>query len=208
MSWGLFARVTPVAGISVLGLGVGLAVSACGPATSSAAAGTGVASTAASTPVGTVAPSSTPATASSSAPAPAGSTVTRVPIDRSFVLWNCENKPEVRPTSFVLACADGNDRLVDMHWTNWTPAGAAGTVVQYLNDCTPNCAIGHFHSYPADITLTGSYEAGPNEPFAYTKVTLTYTGARPAVYVKENGKVVATHPPAWSQELPLYHPSA
>ncbi|MGH3279781.1 MAG: hypothetical protein ACRDNW_11685 [Trebonia sp.] len=121
---------------------------------------------------------------------------------------NCENKPEVRPTSFVLACADGNDRLIDMHWTNWTPVGASGTGVQYLNDCEPNCALGHFHRYPADIALTGSYKARPNEPFAYTKITLTYTAARPVVHIKVNGKVVATHPATWSQELPLLHPAA
>jgi hypothetical protein len=123
-------------------------------------------------------------------------------------MWNCEDKPKVRPTSFVLACADGNDRLLGMHWTNWVPTSATGTGVQYLNDCTPNCATGHFHSYPVDIALTGTYRAAQNEPFAYTKITLTYTGPRPVSYVRESGKVVATHPATWSQELPLYHPAA
>lgn len=123
-------------------------------------------------------------------------------------MWNCENQPEIRPASFVLACADGNDRLLSLRWTSWVPESASGTGVQYLNDCTPNCAMGHFNSYPADISLTGSYKAGPNQPYAYAKVTLTYTGPRPVVYKTVNGKVVATHPATWSQELPLYHPAA
>jgi hypothetical protein len=217
-------RVTSAAGITVVGLGIGLAVSACGPTTPANATGTGAAGTAASTPAspaastpasapsasgapssGTGAPSSATAAASSSAPASGGSTATPVPVDGPFVVWNCENKPEVRPASLVLACADGSDRMLDMHWANWVPGSATGTGVQSVNDCTPDCAVGHFRNYPVDIKLTGSDKAGPNEPFAYTKITLTYTGPRPVTYVKKNGTTVATHPATWSQDLPLYH---
>jgi hypothetical protein len=117
-------------------------------------------------------------------------------------MWDCERQPQVRPTSYVLACADGNDRLIDLHWTNWVPESATGTGVQYLNDCTPNCAEGHFDSYPVDIAVSGGYRSGPNEPFAYTKILLTFTGPRPTVYVKVNGNVEATHPATWSLSLP------
>ena len=254
MNLGRFTHITPVAGISALGLVIGLTVSACGAAASSTAAGTVLATTAAgatgpagataastpaaasstpaastpaastraadpraadgpatSAPAGSTAPgpvarSSAPATATSSAPAPApgGTTATPIPIDGPFVMWDCTNKPEVRPASFVLACADGNDGLTSLHWTNWVPPGVAGTGIQYLNDCTPNCAAGRFQDFPVDISLSGSYRATANGPFAYTEITLTYTGPRPTVYVTINGKVVATHPATWSQKLPPY----
>lgn len=120
------------------------------------------------------------------------------------MLWNCLSQPQVRPASYVLACADGNDELMDLHWTGWVPPGAAGTGVQHLNDCTPNCAEGHFRDYPVDISLSGGYRATPSLPFAYTEITLTYTGPRPTVYVVVNGKVVATHPATWTEKLPPY----
>jgi hypothetical protein len=127
-----------------------------------------------------------------------------VPVDsggRPFVLWSCESKAEVEPSSFVLACGDGGDGLTSVHWTKWAPADAVGVGTEYLNDCTPNCASGHFHNYPVDISLAGSDLVAQNEPFAYTRITLDYTGARPAVTVVENGAPVVTHPASWSMQL-------
>lgn len=209
MNWGRFTRTGSVLG--ALGLGIGLAVAGCSAA---ATAGTGAASTTApastapaSTPpasTGTVVtppPSATaPATATSPA-APANAAPVKASNGRPFVLWDCTSKPLVEPASFVIACADANDGLTGMHWTSWAPAKAAGTGTQYLNDCTPNCAEGHYHNYPVEITLTGSDLVAQNEPFAYTKITLTYPAARPAYTVLENGKPVVTHPATWSEQL-------
>lgn len=233
MSRGLFTRATPVTGIVVFGLGIGLAVSACGPVTSSAAAGTGSAKTAASTPAApatpaaavttgapttpaastptrTVAPASAPASAASSAPGPTPSAIstTPIPVDGPFVLWQCDtNKPLVTPADYVLSCGDGGNGLTRVHWTNWTPAGATGAGTEYLNDCTPNCAEGKIIDYPVDIALTGSYLAAQGEPFSYAKITLTYLAARPLIYVTVNGKVEPTHPASWSPPLPEWRPS-
>lgn len=178
---------------------------ASSPAAPSTAPSTAApASSAAATPSSAVA--TPPSTAASSPPA-ATATATPIPVDPTFVVWSCENKPEVRPASYVLACADGNDRLAGLHWSSWTPGGASGTGVQYVNDCEPNCAMGHFGSYPADVTLSGGYRAGPGEPVAYTTITLTFTGPRPARYVRVNGQVKATYPATWSQALPVYRPA-
>ena len=46
------------------------------------------------------------------------------------------------------------------------------------NDCTPYCAAGHFHRYPALVVLWGSKAVGSGE-HAYTKLTLILTGPRP-----------------------------
>jgi hypothetical protein len=59
----------------------------------------------------------------------------------------------VRPNSFLLACADGNARVEDAHWTDWTNQQARGTGTLVENDCRPSCALGRFHSATADLTL-------------------------------------------------------
>jgi hypothetical protein len=228
MSLGRFTHITQGLGISVLGLGVGLAASACSPTTSGAAAQPAATRVAASSAATAATASSAPAASSPTAATPAASAdptaapssaaaVTPVsnaanaaPVDangKPFVLWDCESKPQVEPASLVLACGDGGDRMTAMHWTSWAPTHATGTGIQSLNDCTPNCAMGHFHDYPVDISLIGSVLVAQNEPFAYTKITLTYTGPRPTTYTTVNGKVKAIHPATWAQELPIGHPS-
>lgn len=98
------------------------------------------------------------------------------------VVFDCPGQHAmVRPKDFVLACADGNSVLEKMSWATWAPglASAKGTLVQ--NDCTPYCAAGHFHRYPALVVLWGSKAVRPGE-HAYTKLTLILTGARPGYY--------------------------
>ena len=91
---------------------------------------------------------------------------------------NCQGQPKVRPGSFILACADGNDYLSGLAWTSWAPGLASATGVQVENDCVPYCAAGHFHRYPVDVIFWGSAAAGPGSQ-RYTEVTLLYPGARP-----------------------------
>lgn len=98
-----------------------------------------------------------------------------------IVVFDCPGQHAlVRPSSFVLTCADGNAYFGKLSWTSWTPglASAKGTLV--LNDCTPYCAAGHFHSYPAIVVLWGSkaVQGHPGER-SYTKLTEILTGSRP-----------------------------
>jgi len=59
----------------------------------------------------------------------------------------------VRPTSFFLACADGNIRIEQASWNVWAADHASGTGTLTQNDCVPFCFDGHFHSQTADLTL-------------------------------------------------------
>lgn len=98
------------------------------------------------------------------------------------VVFDCPGQHAmVRPKDFVLACADGNSALEKLTWSSWAPgmASAQGTLVQ--NDCTPYCAAGHFHSYPALVVLWGGKAIGHGER-AYTKLTMILTGSRPGYY--------------------------
>jgi hypothetical protein len=194
MSLGYLTRVTPVTGMSIVGFCVGLALTAC---TSTAAS----------------APTSTLSAAPASAPSPASANA--APVDASnktpFVIWQCNtNRPLVEPTGYVLACGDGSDSLIAVHWTSWTPDGATGTGIEHLNNCIPNCggqAESKFVNYPVKISLTGSYLAAQTEPMSYAEITLTYLAARPLRYVKVNGKWELTRPASWSPVLPERPPS-
>jgi hypothetical protein len=66
---------------------------------------------------------------------------------RIKVYGNCMT-PSIEPTEIVLACADYGGLVEGLRWTSWTDvsAMAVGTVV--YNDCTPNCAEGHYHHVP------------------------------------------------------------
>ena len=70
------------------------------------------------------------------------------------VYGNCKT-PSVEPAEIVLACADYNAVLEALHWTSWTAASATAVGILVYNDCTPNCAEGHFHHVPGTrVTLT------------------------------------------------------
>jgi hypothetical protein len=159
---------TPVA----IGLAVGFAAQGCGTAAGARAAVTGKSSV---TQADTAA-----LTASTAGP--------------KFVLLGCNNDAEVGPSS-ISNCGDGAAGLTGLHWTSWTSHLASGYGTYYLNDCTPTCVGGHFHTYPALTVLWGSaaVKGHPSER-KYTQLTLVFTGKRPPAYQEVNGKTVVTYP--------------
>lgn len=97
-----------------------------------------------------------------------------------YVAINCLGNAVVRPGTFVLACADGNDTLTKLHWTTWSAGFATATGNQVANDCTPNCAQGKFKSYPVRVIFWGNATvSGHSSEHRYTKITLLYTGHQP-----------------------------
>jgi hypothetical protein len=111
-----------------------------------------------------------------------------------FILLGCNHNAEVAPSS-ISNCGDGSVGEAGLHWTSWTSHLASGYGTYFLNDCTPSCADGHFHKYPALVVLWGSaaVKGHPSER-KYTRITLVFTGTRPPVYRVVNGKTVVTHP--------------
>jgi hypothetical protein len=98
-----------------------------------------------------------------------------------MVVFDCPGQPAmVRPRDFIQTCADAGISYERLAWTSWTPRLASASGVLEENDCTPNCAEGHFRTYPALIVLWGS-TAVPGHPgeHCYTRLTVILTGARP-----------------------------
>jgi hypothetical protein len=126
-----------------------------------------------------------------SAPAAAVSAATA----SQLVVFDCpgQAKALVKPRNFILTCADANSVLGKLSWTSWTPGVASATGVLAENDCTPYCAVGHFHSFPAVVILWGdtAVENHPGE-HCYAKMTIILTGTRPRYYDYLTHKWVTT----------------
>jgi hypothetical protein len=91
------------------------------------------------------------------------------------VLVNCQNKATVKPKQFIITCADGNDFLTGLAWSNWGVT-ASGKGTEEINTCNPNCAAGKFRKFGADVKLSRP-KARPHHAGQryFTRMTLTYT---------------------------------
>jgi hypothetical protein len=116
-----------------------------------------------------------------------------------YVVIDCRGNGVVRPGSLELACADANDSLGKLSWTVWSPNFATATGIQTLNDCTPSCAVGKFHTYPVRVILWNSAAVrGHAAERRYTMITLLYSGQTPTV---SNGASKIAGPPSVTGNL-------
>ncbi|MFD4243984.1 hypothetical protein ACFWP3_20625 [Streptomyces sp. NPDC058525] len=102
------------------------------------------------------------------------------------VVVDCFSEAQTRPEEYLLACGDGNNRLVDLRWDTWGPKTATATGTDMVNDCRPYCAAGRFRPYPVTVTLSHP-EAWPEEPGVqrFTLIRLVYTDTAPAPVPKD-----------------------
>jgi hypothetical protein len=70
----------------------------------------------------------------------------------------------VKPSSFSLG-QGGSPGVGGMRWSHWTTT-AYGTGTLYLDNCVPNCAIGHESKYPISVTLQHAKMHGSTRYFA------------------------------------------
>jgi hypothetical protein len=120
------------------------------------------------------------------------------------VVLDCSSTPLVRPSDYVMTCADDGVSFIHMHWTTWQPGFATATATDWVNDCTPFCYDGHFHGYPAYVVFWGSaaVKGHPGEQ-QYTSLTVIYPGSRPPAY--RNGHPVEG-PVTTTGSLPPFYP--
>lgn len=117
-----------------------------------------------------------PASAHTGAASPDRTLVAQDPV----VVVDCFSQAQTRPQEYLLACGDGNNRLVSLRWDTWGPAGATATGTDMVNDCRPYCAAGRFHAYPVRVTLSNP-QAWPEHPDLrrFTMIRLLYTDTAP-----------------------------
>jgi hypothetical protein len=111
---------------------------------------------------------------SSKHPARAASAVAALP---SFA--GCWPKaPQTRPRSILAACGDGNFTITGISWLSWTATAATGAGTGHQNDCTPDCARGHFHAYRVSLRLHRPVRC-QNRRREFTRFMFAFVGAKP-----------------------------
>ena len=105
------------------------------------------------------------------------------------VFTGCAHHAQVRPAGVVFACGDGNFYATRMSWTHWGSADAEGIGVAYVNDCTPYCAAGHFHTYKLSVRLSRPVVCvkGRRE---FSRITWRFTAAKPAHVARADGETL------------------
>jgi hypothetical protein len=104
----------------------------------------------------------------------------------------CTAKTAVAPKTWTLACADGNYWLTGLRWKDWGSEKATATGVAHANDCTPNCAAGHFHTHAAVVTLTRLHScSGKRE---YANLVVSYPAPGSPVFRRLAESVGCTYP--------------
>jgi hypothetical protein len=91
----------------------------------------------------------------------------------------CGTKPPVeRPRIIVVTCADFGEQVKAIKWISWGATMATGIATVSANDCTPDCADGHFHPYSAEVVLDRVQvnQFGPQ----FTRMILLYERGPPA----------------------------
>jgi hypothetical protein len=85
------------------------------------------------------------------------------------------------PASFVVACGDGNLAVVKARWATWTTRSASGHGTVKANNCKPDCASGHFLSYPAMLGLSKP-KTCKGSVRIWSRLALRFPGKRPVGY--------------------------
>jgi hypothetical protein len=95
------------------------------------------------------------------------------------VYTGCSHRHQVRPAEIVIACADANFYVNRLRWTRWGSRDAVAAGTAHENDCTPYCAAGHFHAYPATLRLSQPVTCvkGRRE---FARIGWRFTAAKPA----------------------------
>jgi hypothetical protein len=93
--------------------------------------------------------------------------------------------PQTRPHSILVACGDGNFTVTGIKWSSWTAVAASGAGTGHQNDCTPNCARGHFHRYRVSLHLYRPVRCH-NQRREFTRFTFRFVGAKP-LHVARSG---------------------
>jgi hypothetical protein len=101
---------------------------------------------------------------------------TRASAVPSVAVYDCSNKPEVRPGTFDLFC-DGSGYFTRLDWNTWSTSVATATGVVYLNNCEPNCAQGTWSHRTVDLIFWRSLpvKGHPGER-GYSQMTVLYPG--------------------------------
>lgn len=64
------------------------------------------------------------------------------------------------------------------HWSRWTGASAASRGMLWVDNCKPDCASGHFRTYPAQVTLSRVADRKGVRFFSRMRLRYQHVGSR------------------------------
>jgi hypothetical protein len=99
-------------------------------------------------------------------------------VANQVVVTPCGYDPVIKPSSIVLACADGNAQVVNLTWSSWGSSEAMAAGDYAVNDCVPTCVGGKFRQYPATIILANVKTIQGRQYF--TTLTVQFTAESPS----------------------------
>ena len=77
-----------------------------------------------------------------------------------------------------------------LRWTSWTSAEGRGSGADWHDNCVPDCADGIVYAYPANVRVYRPERLAGY--LVFTRMTITYTGARPPYPAYRSGSVTYT----------------
>lgn len=89
-------------------------------------------------------------------------------------LLNCAGLRAVRPSKFVISCADGNAMLTKTHWVSWAANGAEGKTDFGLNLCNPYCAASKMSFFASSGVRLSLPVNTPKHGRLFEKMVITY----------------------------------
>lgn len=92
-------------------------------------------------------------------------------------LLDCVGEPVASPASFTVACADANQSLTDLAWSDWGADEATATGELVANDCDPSCAEGSDVTAPVKVVVSDIVEGEATA--TYGTITITVQGKVP-----------------------------
>jgi hypothetical protein len=104
---------------------------------------------------------------------------------KPVVLVNCNGQGQVKPSSYLLGCADGGAGLEKLSWVSWKGV-AFGSGTEYINNCYPYCAAGKVYTFPVLITLWAP-KARPGHAGQqyFSEMTIIHTGKLTRPHLRE-----------------------
>ncbi|QHC22851.1 hypothetical protein [Streptomyces sp. GS7] len=94
-------------------------------------------------------------------------------------LIDCLRHDQVEPREYMLACADGNNDLRGLRWADWTARTAHGVGRQVANDCLPDCAEGHFHTFWVGVEAYRPVARPDGKAPHFSRLKVVYLDNRP-----------------------------
>ncbi len=81
------------------------------------------------------------------------------------------------------------------HWSHWSGTSASARGTLWVDNCRPDCASGHFRTYPAQVTLSGVTDRKGVRFFS--RMRLRYQHGAPRDYWYRWGTYPGATAPLW-----------